>query len=72
MFALFKLHPILELLLFIMLIVIGLFLIIFIAKIFLVLLPAIIVAIIVYYITKNLLLTGIAFIIIAAISLLKS
>lgn len=60
-----------ELLIFLALIAIGLILIIFVIKLFIVLLPAFIVAAIVYFITKNLMLTGAAFLIIAAIAILK-
>jgi len=58
--------------LFLLLIVVGLVLILFIVKIALVLLPAAVVALIVYLITGDLLLTGIAFLVISAIALLKS
>jgi len=54
----------------IVLIIIGLIIVVLI-KLFLVLIPAILVAVVVYFLTGDLLWTGIAFLIVAALSLLS-
>ena len=53
----------------VVLVIIGLIIVIFI-KLFLVLIPAILVAIIVYFLTGDLFWTGIAFLVVAALSVL--
>jgi len=54
----------------IVLIIIGIIIVVLI-KLFLVLIPAILVAVVVYFLTGDLLWTGIAFLIVAALSLLS-
>lgn len=61
----------LDILLLVGLLVIGFLIIIFIAKVFWFFLPAGIIALIVYIFTFDFTLTGIAFLVIAALSLLK-
>lgn len=66
-----SLAGIFQLLLALLLIVLGIIVIVFLVKLFIVLLPAAIVALIVWFLTKNELLAAIAFLVVAAISLFK-
>jgi hypothetical protein len=60
-----------ELVVLLILLIIGVLIIVFIAKVLLFFLPAAIVALVVWFITYDRLLTGIAFLVIAAISIAK-
>ena len=55
----------------ILFIILGLIIVVFVVKALFMLIPAAVVAVIVYYLTGSPLYTGIAFLVIAAISLLK-
>lgn len=65
------LPSLLELAVLLILLIIGVLIILFIAKVLFFLLPAAIIAIIVWFITNDRLLTGVAFLLIAAISIAK-
>jgi hypothetical protein len=67
----FSLLPIHELLFLLLLFVIGIILIVLVVKILLIIVPAAIIAIVVWFITGSLLWGGVAFLVVAVISLLK-
>jgi hypothetical protein len=69
--ALFVLGPLYDIAFLILLLVIGLVIIIVLAKVFLFILPAGIIALIVWFLTGSIFWAGVAFLVIALISLLR-
>jgi hypothetical protein len=67
----FNLPPLYDLLLLVLLLVIGIVIIILIAKILLFVLPAAIIAVVVWFLTGSLFWAGVAFLVVAFISLIR-